>query len=91
MLRFSQRVERTVVGWQAAPLHDACPIAWMIAPELFELKPCRIEVETQSDLTRGHTAVEFRVDAAAARHHWAVKADGQGVFDLIAATLGAAA
>jgi purine nucleosidase len=62
-----------------------------MAPELFELKPCRIEVETQSDLTRGHTAVEFRVDAAAARHHWAVKADGQGVFDLIAATLEAAA
>ena len=91
MLRFSQRVERTVVGWKAAPLHDACPIAWLMAPDLFELKPCRIEVETQSDLTRGHTAVEFRVEPATARHHWAVKADGQGVFDLIAATLEAAA
>ena len=91
MLRFSQRIEREIVGWEAAPLHDACPIAWLMRPDLFELRPCRIEVETQSELTRGHTAVEFRVDAATARHHWAVKADGQGVFDLIAATLEAAA
>ena len=91
MLRFSQRIEREVVGWKAAPLHDACPIAWLMRPDLFELRPCRIEVETQSELTRGHTAVEFRVDPAAARHRWAVKADGQGVFDLIAETLEGAA
>ena len=91
MLRFSQRIEREVVGWKAAPLHDACPIAWLMRPELFELTPCRIEVETQSELTRGHTAVEFRVDPASARHRWAVKADGQGVFDLMAETLEGAA
>ena len=91
MLRFSQRIEREVVGWKAAPLHDACPIAWLMRPELFELKPCRIEVETQSELTRGHTAVEFRVDPESARHRWAVKADGQGVFDLMTATLESAA
>ena len=95
MLRFSQRVEREIVGWPApdwgAPLHDACPVAWTMAPELFDLKPCRIEVETQSDLTRGHTAVEFRVDPATARHRWAIGADAQGVFDLIARTLAEAA
>ncbi len=86
-LRFSQRVEREIVGWDAAPLHDPCPIAWLIRPDLFETKACRIEVETGSDLTRGHTAVEFRVDPATARHRWAVAADAQGVFDLIVETL----
>ena len=95
MLRFSQRVEREIVGWPTpdwgAPLHDACPVAWTMAPALFDLRPCRIEVETQSDLTRGHTAVEFRVDPATARHRWAVGADAQGVFDLIARTLEEAA
>ncbi len=83
MLRFSQRVEREIVGWDSAPLHDPCTIAWLLRPDLFETRPCRIEVETTSDLTRGHTAVEFRVDPATARHRWAVAADGQGVFDLI--------
>ena len=89
MVRFSQRIERDIVGWDAAPLHDPCTVAWLLKPALFRLKPCRIEVETGSDLTRGHTAVEFRVDPASARHLWAVEADGQGVFDLITERLGA--
>ncbi len=87
LLRFSQRVERAIVGWDAGPLHDPCTVAWLLRPDLFALRPCRIEVETVSDLTRGHTAVEFRVDAATAPHRWAVKADGQGVFDLITESL----
>ncbi|CAN5204405.1 nucleoside hydrolase [soil metagenome] len=96
MLRFSQRIERTIVGWPSllewgAPLHDPCTIAYLLEPELFETRPCRVEVETASDLTRGHTAVEFRVDPATARHRWATAADGQGVFDLIVQTLKGAA
>jgi purine nucleosidase len=87
MLRFSQEVERRVVGEDASPLHDPCTVAYGLRPGLFETRPCRIEVETASELTRGHTAVEFRVDPTSARHHWAVRADGQGVFDLIAAVL----
>jgi purine nucleosidase len=83
MMAFSQKVEREIVGWDAPPLHDPCPVAWLLKPDLFELKPCKIAVETQSELTRGHTAVEFRVDAATAPHRWAVSADAQGVFDLI--------
>jgi len=91
MVRFSQRIERDIVGWDAAPLHDPCTVAWLLKPALFRLTPCRIDVETDSDLTRGHTAVEFRVDPASARHLWAVEADGQGVFDLITQRLGAVA
>ena len=83
MLRFSQTVEREIVGWDAPPVHDPCTVAWLLAPELFELAPCSIAVETASDLTRGHTAVEFRVEAASARHRWVTKADGAGVFALI--------
>ncbi len=90
-LRFSQRTEREIVGWDAAPLHDPCTIAWLLKPALFTLAPCRISVETESDLTRGHTAVEFRIDPAAARHRWATSADAQGVFELITQRLGTAA
>lgn len=87
LLRFSQNVERRIVGWDWAPLHDPCTVAWLLRPELFRTVPCRIAVETDSDLTRGHTAVEFRVDADVARHDWVVQADAQGVFDLIAERL----
>jgi purine nucleosidase len=42
-------------------------------------------VETDSEITRGHTAVEFRAAmAATAAHRWAVSADADGVFGLIA-------
>lgn len=83
MMRFSQRVERRIVGWDAPPVHDPCPVAWLLRPDLFALRPCRISVETESELTRGHTAVELRVDPASAPHRWAVTADADGVFDLI--------
>lgn len=88
MMRFSQRVERKIVGWDAPPVHDPCPIAWLLKPDLFELARCRIRVETDSDLTRGHTAVEFREAVAGALpHRWAAAADADGVFDLIAAAV----
>ncbi len=85
MMRFSQRVERRIVGWDAPPVHDPCPVAWLLKPELFELKPCRVRVETESEITRGHTAVEFREPVAGEplRHRWAVSADADGVFGLI--------
>lgn len=90
LLRFSQDVERRIVGWEWAPLHDPCTIAWLLKPDLFKVVPCEIAVETESDLTRGHTAVEFRVDPSTSRHDWVVSADAQGVFDLIAERLGTA-
>jgi purine nucleosidase len=85
MMRFSQRVEREIVGWNAPPVHDPCPVAWLLKPDLFDLKACRIAVETESELTRGHTAVEFREAVAGSLpHRWVTAADADGIFDLIA-------
>jgi purine nucleosidase len=85
MMRFSQRIERQIVGWDAPPVHDPCPVAWLLNPDLFQLVSCRIGVETDSELTRGHTAVEFRQPVAKSLpHRWAVSADADGVFALIA-------
>jgi len=65
-------------------VHDPCPVAWLLEPALFKLQPCRVSVETDSDLTRGHTAVEFRASVAGLLpHRWAVSANADGVFLLI--------
>ena len=88
LLRFSQSAERRIVGRDWAPLHDPCTIAALLRPELFSTRPCRIAVETESELTRGHTAVDFRVDPSAAPHRWAVGADADGVFELLSERLG---
>jgi len=84
LLEFSAALEWNVATGEGAPLHDPCTIAWLLAPELFELVPCHLDVETSSTLTLGHTAVEFR--AAPGRPmttRWATRADGAGVFDLV--------
>lgn len=91
MLDFAQGTARRYREGQEGPMHDPCVIAWILKPELFQLEPCEIRVETQSDLTRGHTQVEFRIDPARSRHWWGVKADGAGVFDLIVERLRAQA
>lgn len=82
LLRFGEQVERTLAGREGAPLHDQSVIAYLMAPHLFETKPCRIAVETASPLTRGHTSVEFRLTAPSATQ-WAVNADADGVFELL--------
>lgn len=89
VLQFSMDVERRIVGWDAPPLHDPCPVAYLIAPQLFETRPANVRVETQSELTRGHTAVEFRSSYGLPMNaRWVTWVDAQGVFDLIAERAG---
>ena len=84
LLNFCHRTQLALVGWDAPPLHDPCTIAFLLRPDLFETRPASIQVETASDLTRGHTAVELRIsDRHPANARWVVAADGQGIFDLI--------
>ncbi len=82
LLRFSAGVERHLAGRDGAPLHDPAVIAYLMAPHLFETVPAEIKVEAESTLTRGHTAVEFRVSAPR-ETQWAVRVDDEGVFALL--------
>ncbi|MBF6173616.1 nucleoside hydrolase [Nocardia blacklockiae] len=42
-------------------LHDPCAAAYLLWPELFELKPARVDIELNRSLGRGATFCEFRV------------------------------
>lgn len=46
-------------GFEGAPLHDPCVIAYLINPTLFETRKCFVEVEIQSDMTMGRTIVDW--------------------------------
>ena len=84
LLRFATYLPVNSPAAQGSPLHDPCPIAWLIEPALFEFRRCHIEVETESALTAGHTAVEFRADVAPRQNvRWGVRADAAGIFDLL--------
>ena len=84
LLAFSARMEQAFAGSNHPPLHDPCTIAYLLAPELFVTRPCRIAVETASPVTLGHTSVEFRLDEPSTAHvHWATEVDADGVFALL--------
>ncbi len=84
MLSFFGRYDAQKYGAQGAPLHDPCTIAYLLQPELFELKPCNVRVETNSELTMGHTAVDFwGVTGLPANVEWAHSVDRDGFFDLL--------
>lgn len=46
-------------GFQGAPLHDPCTIAWLIKPEIFTCVDRWVGVETQGKYTQGMTVVDY--------------------------------
>ena len=43
----------------ARPLHDACVIGYLLAPEIFEQKQCHVTVDIASPVTIGMTVVDW--------------------------------
>ncbi len=46
-------------GFQGAPLHDPCTIAWLLKPEIFSTAKRWVGVETQGKYTQGMTVVDY--------------------------------
>lgn len=88
LLAFSARTEAELGTGGPPPLHDPCVILWLLAPEIFALRQCHLAVETDSPLTLGHTAVEFRTsERLPANARWATSADSDAAFARIEALL----
>ncbi|SEW04906.1 purine nucleosidase [Cognatiyoonia koreensis] len=58
-LDFFERFDKDKYGTDGAPLHDPCVIAYLIKPDLFKGRFINVEIETQSDLTRGMTVADW--------------------------------
>ncbi len=84
MLEFFNRFDTHKYGTQGAPLHDPCTIAYLLKPELFTGKLCNVEIETESPLTMGHTAVDFwHITNRPKNVNWLFKVNAEGFFDLL--------
>ncbi len=89
MLNFFSQYDTQKYGSKGAPLHDPCTVAWLLAPELFTGKDCNLKVETKSELTMGHTAVDFwHVTKDVKNVHWVYSVDADGFYDLLIERLG---
>jgi len=84
MIGFFERYDMSKYSAPGAPLHDPCTVAWLIEPELFTGKDCNVAIETQSELTLGHTAVDFwHVTERPKNVHWVYEVDSDGFYDLL--------
>ena len=84
MLSFFQRHDSTKYGADGAPLHDPCTVAWLLRPDLFKTRHVNISVETESELTIGHTAVDFwHVTDRPRNAMWVYDVDAVAFYELL--------
>ena len=89
MLDFFNRHDTAKYKSLGSPLHDPCTVAYLLRPELFELKKCNVSIEIQSELSSGYTAVDFwGVSGKPANAQWAHTVDSDGFYDLLVEYLG---
>ncbi len=56
---FFERFDKAKYGMDGAPLHDPCVIAYLLEPEMFDGRYINVEIEIQSELTRGMTVADW--------------------------------
>ena len=81
---FFERFDKEKFGPEAAPLHDPCTIAWLLAPQLFAGREINVEIETGSPLTRGMSVADWwRVTDRPANALFIRDVDADGFFGLL--------
>jgi len=84
LLEFYNEHDFSRFGNQGVPMHDPCTISYLLQPELFKGKSCNISVETESELTIGHTAVDFwELTDKPKNVTWMYEVDDEGFFELL--------
>ncbi len=68
----------------SAPVHDLCPVVYLIDPTVFDLVRAPIAVETRGELTDGRTVVDLRLPAAPdCRHQVGTGLDHTRFWDIV--------
>ncbi|ESQ77715.1 nucleoside hydrolase [Asticcacaulis sp. AC402] len=84
MLKASEAFDIKKFGWDGAPLHDPCTIAYLLKPELFTGRAVNVSVETQSQLTLGMTVVDwYRATDRWPNANFIHDAEAVGFYDLL--------
>ncbi|MFO1039063.1 MAG: nucleoside hydrolase [Geminicoccaceae bacterium] len=59
LLEFYNRYDKERYHIPGAPLHDPCVIAFLMRPDLFNGKRCRVDIETEGTHSVGRTLVDW--------------------------------
>jgi purine nucleosidase len=58
-LEYFERFDEAKYGTDGGPLHDPNVIAYLIRPSLYSGRHCNVEIETESELTKGMTVADW--------------------------------
>jgi len=84
MLDFFERYDEAKYGWDGGPLHDPCVIAYLLKPELFKGRHVNVAIETQGELTRGMTVVDYwGVTGRVKNCNYLRSGDSDGFYELL--------
>ena len=85
---FAATYERTF-GFKTSPLHDPVAVAAVMEPSLLKTRPMRVDVECESELTRGETVCDFYgITGKTPNAEVGVELDREGFFELLYRVLG---
>ena len=89
LLEFFRQHHVERYGWDGAPIHDACAIAYLLKPELFTMQALNVEIETNEGLNYGRTVGDvWRVTGKAPNCEAGIRIDADGFYDLLVERLG---
>ena len=84
LIEFFKQYHARTYGWDGAPIHDALALAQVFRPDLVRTEHRNVEVELESELTRGRTVVDlWRRTDRAPNAHVGVDVDADAFFELL--------
>ena len=84
LLTFFNAYDTKKYGWDGAPLHDPCTIAWLISPDIFQVKKMSVEIETNNGPGYGRTITDcFNVTDKKKNINAAINGNSDKFFELI--------
>ena len=84
LLEFFAEHHRERYGWNGGPLHDPLTSAYLIAPQLFEVQPMYVEIDTTSGPSAGRTNCDlWRVTGKEPNVNVALQVDADGFYTLL--------
>jgi inosine-uridine nucleoside N-ribohydrolase len=84
LVEFFKQYHARTYGWDGAPIHDAVALAHVFRPDLVTTERMNVEVETESELTRGRTVADrWKRTEREPNAHVGLAIDGDGFLGLL--------
>ncbi|WP_270180198.1 nucleoside hydrolase [Alkalihalobacillus sp. CinArs1] len=88
LLAYFSTTYKEVFGFDGAPIHDACTVAYLIDETIFDFEKVRVDIETEGTYTYGTTCVDrLHVTGREPNVKFATELDYEGFWRLLVGAL----